>query len=57
MHKGLKKAKNFKISKLIDSKSGVMKSKIVLFGHENWNLVINMMIGIRMAVKTVSIQY
>jgi len=31
------------------------KRAMVLFGHENWNLVVNMMMGIQMAVKSVSI--
>lgn len=29
------------------------KNISVFFGHENWNLVLNMMIGIRMALKSV----
>jgi 1-phosphatidylinositol-4-phosphate 5-kinase len=27
---------------------------MVLFGHQNWNLVLNMMLGIQKAVKSVS---
>lgn len=30
---------------------GVRKNLSIYFGHENWNLVLNMMIGIRKAVK------
>ena len=30
---------------------------MVLFGHQNWNLVLNMMMGISMAVKSVSNTY
>ena len=29
------------------------KGNYVLFGHQNWNLVLNMMLGIQMAVKSV----
>lgn len=30
------------------------KTAMVLIGHENWNLVLNMMLGIQMAVKSAS---
>lgn len=29
----------------------VRKNLSIYFGHENWNLVLNMMIGIRKAIK------
>lgn len=31
---------------------GVRKNLSIYFGHENWNLVLNMMIGIRKAIKS-----
>ncbi len=34
-------------------KDGISQHIAVYFGHENWNLVMNMMIGIRTAVKNV----
>ena len=30
----------------------IRKNMNVYFGHENWNLVLNMMIGIRTAIKS-----
>ena len=36
----------------IIQQEGVRKNLSIYFGHENWNLVLNMMIGIRKAIKT-----
>ena len=36
----------------IIKQEGVRKNLSIYFGHENWNLVLNMMIGIRKAIKT-----
>jgi len=37
----------------LNPKQDIHKNISVFFGHENWNLVLNMMIGIRMALKSV----
>lgn len=43
VHKPMKNKNNF----------GGPKGKLVFLGHENWNFVLNMMIGIQMAAKSV----
>lgn len=34
-------------------KEGQKKNMSVYFGHENWNLVLNMMIGVRTSIKSI----
>lgn len=44
IHKNTGQKKNEKIK----------STAMVLIGHENWNLVVNMMMGIQMAVRSAS---
>lgn len=56
VHKSLKKIKKLNIYKPKESSLNVNMNKsktMVVFGHENWNLVVNMMMGVRMSVKSV----
>jgi Phosphatidylinositol-4-phosphate 5-kinase len=41
------------VPKNIPRRSVTKDDKFVSFGHHNWNLVLNMMLGIQMAVKSV----
>ena len=47
MHKPLKQGKSKKANNFGN------KGKLVFLGHENWNFVLNMMLGIQMASKSV----